>query len=56
MNLINWVISHWVEIGAAVALTMASARSIVALTPTTKDDEILDKILKVVKVLGFKTK
>jgi hypothetical protein len=53
MNIITTIASNWQEIGAAVALIMAGARGIVMLTPTPKDDGVLDSIVSVLKKIGL---
>ena len=53
MNIVNYVVNHWVEIGAAIGLIMGAARIIVKLTPTPKDDSILEKIIVFLKHVGL---
>ena len=53
MNIVNYVVNHWVEIGAAIDLIMGAARIIVKLTPTPKDDSILEKIIAFLKHVGL---
>jgi hypothetical protein len=53
MNIVNYVVNHWVEIGAAIGLIMGAARIIVKLTPTPKDDSILEKIIAFLKHIGL---
>jgi hypothetical protein len=53
MNIVNYVVNHWVEIGAAIGLIMGAARIIVKLTPTPKDDSILEKIIAFLKHVGL---
>jgi hypothetical protein len=53
MNIVNYVANHWVEIGAAIGLIMGAARIIVKLTPTPKDDSILEKIIGLLKHIGL---
>lgn len=53
MSILNYIASHWVEIGAAVGLIMGGARIIVKLTPTPKDDTILEKIIGLLKHVGL---
>ncbi len=53
MNIVNYLISHWVEIGSAIGLVMGAARIIVKLTPTPKDDSILEKIVGLLKHVGL---
>jgi hypothetical protein len=44
----EFVVSNWTGIMATVAATLALAHTIVALTPTKADDEMLAKIEGVV--------
>lgn len=53
MNIVNYIISHWVEIGAAIGLIMGAARIIVKLTPTPKDDSILEKFISLLRHVGL---
>ena len=53
MNLISYITSHWVEIGAAIGLIMGAARIVVKLTPTPKDDTILEKVIDFLKHVGL---
>lgn len=53
MNIVNYIISHWVEIGAAIGLIMGAARIIVKLTPTPKDDSILEKFIGLLRHVGL---
>lgn len=56
MQLINWLITHWVEIGAAFGLTIGAARIVVKLTPTPKDDSALESLVNVLKHVGLQVK
>ena len=56
MQIITYVSAHWVEIGAATALIVNGARIIVKLTPTTRDDSILEKIAAGLKHIGLVVK
>lgn len=53
MSIITYISSHWVEIGAAIGLIMGGARIIVKLTPTPKDDTILEKVIGLLKHVGL---
>lgn len=44
MNVINWIIQHWGQIGGIVLAVLVVAEMIVNLTPTEKDNSILLKI------------
>ena len=46
MNIINWVQSNWVTIVNIITSTIGVASIIVKLTPTVKDNEILEQIIK----------
>lgn len=53
MSIITYIANHWVEIGAAIGLIMGGARIIVKLTPTPKDDTILEKIIGLLRHVGL---
>lgn len=53
MNIINWIATNWVEIAAAISGIVVSARIIVKLTPTPKDDSVLDKIVTLLSHIGL---
>ena len=53
MNIVNWITSHWVELSAAATTIVFGARIIVKLTPTPKDDSVLDGIVKLLKQVGL---
>ncbi len=42
----TWIIEHWEDILAIYGALVALSTAIVALTPSTKDNEILNKIIK----------
>lgn len=44
--MISWIIEHWTDILAIYGGVVAISTTIVKLTPSTKDNEILDKIIK----------
>lgn len=46
-SVVTFLKDHWVEIMAVYGGLVAVATTIVKLTPSTKDDEILAKIIKV---------
>lgn len=55
----NYLIEHYTDIMAIVGSVVATASLIVKLTPSTKDDELLGKIIKVIEyasVFNKKTK
>lgn len=44
--MISWIAEHWADILAIYGGIVAVCTVIVKLTPSTKDNEILDKIIK----------
>ena len=46
IGIVGWVQANWVQIAQAIASVIAAASIIVKLTPTIKDNEILEKIIK----------
>ena len=42
----TWIIEHYVDVLAIYGAVVALSTAIVKLTPSTKDNEILDKIIK----------
>lgn len=42
----NWLAEHWQDILAVYGGLVAFSTAVVKLTPNTKDDEFLNKILK----------
>jgi len=47
-----WVKEHIVEIFAIIGFLYFAARGIVALTPTPRDNEALDKVGKWLKIIA----
>ena len=45
--MLNWILEHWTDLLAIYGGVVAAATVIVRLTPSTKDNEILDKIIKI---------
>ncbi len=45
MNIVTWVTTHWAEIAQAIAAIIGVASIIVKLTPTLKDDTVLQNII-----------
>ena len=45
--MISWIITHWDNILAVYGGVVIACTAFVKITPTTKDDEILGKIVKV---------
>jgi hypothetical protein len=50
----NWILAHWQDIVMAAGGIVMTARVIVKLTPTPKDDSILEKIIAFLSHLGLK--
>jgi ABC-type Zn uptake system ZnuABC Zn-binding protein ZnuA len=46
MEIVNWIKDNWVDIANVIAYVIAIASIIVKLTPNTKDDAVLAKIIK----------
>lgn len=55
MSIIEFLKNHWVEIGAAFGLITQLARLIVKLTPTPKDDSVLETVLGWLKHVGLQS-
>lgn len=49
----NFFSAHWVELGVALGYVVAAARIIVKLTPTPEDDSFLEKVIAIIKHIGF---
>lgn len=45
--MIEWVLAHWKDLLAIYGAIVAICTTIVKLTPSTKDDDIWGKILKI---------
>jgi len=45
-DVIAWIKANWVDIANVVTAIIALASIIVKITPTVKDNEILEKIIK----------
>jgi hypothetical protein len=54
--MITWITSNWQEIVAAAGGIIIAARVIVKLTPTPKDDSVLEKIVNFLKGVGLHIK
>lgn len=46
--MINWIAEHWQDILAVYGGLVALCTAIVKITPTDKDDKILNKVIKIV--------
>jgi hypothetical protein len=45
-NIIPWITAHWADLLAVYGALVLLATAIVKVTPSTKDDEILAKVVK----------
>lgn len=43
----TWILAHWADILAVYGGLVAFCTAVVKLTPNTKDDEVLNKIIKI---------
>ncbi len=48
----DWILAHYADILAVVGAVVSLATVIVGLTPTTKDDEILGKIVRILDYIS----
>ena len=53
MNIINWIIANWSYILSALFGVIIVASIVVKLTPTTKDDSFLGKVIGVIDHLSL---
>ena len=53
MQIVNFIANHWQDLGAGLALVIGGARIIVKITPTPKDDSILDSVIGFLKHVGL---
>lgn len=51
--MIQWITEHWKDILAIIGGIVTVASLIVKLTPSTKDDAILAKIIKILAALSL---
>ena len=49
----EWIINHWHAVLEVIGATVTLATLIVALTPSTKDDAILEKVRKFLSIFGL---
>ena len=49
----EWIQANWVNITAVIGGVVTVASLIVKLTPTPSDDEVLGKVLSVLKALSL---
>jgi hypothetical protein len=55
--MIDWIIEHYKDVCVWVTTIVACASAIVKLTPTAKDDTILEKIIEILSLFSiFNTK
>lgn len=45
--MLNWILEHWTDLLAIYGAVVALCSTIVAITPSVKDNEIWAKILKI---------
>lgn len=45
--MLDWILEHWVDLLAIYGAVVAICSTIVKLTPSTKDDAVWAKILKI---------
>ena len=51
--MINWVQANWKDVLAIIGGVVTVASIIVKLTPTQKDDTVLEKIIKILSALSL---
>ena len=49
----EWIMAHWKDILAVIGGVVSVASIVVKLTPTPKDNSVLEKIIKVLSALGL---
>ena len=45
--MLNWILEHWVDLLAIYGAVVAICSTIIKLTPSTKDDDVWAKIIKI---------
>ena len=45
--MLNWILEHWVDLLAIYVAVVAICSTVVKLTPSTKDDNVWAKIIKI---------
>ena len=50
--MIDWILTHWVDLLAIYGAVVAICSTIVKLTPSTKDDAVWAKILKILDLFS----
>ena len=53
MSTITYIMAHWADIVTAASGVVISARVIVKLTPTPRDDSALEYVVSLLKHLGL---
>lgn len=53
MDIIKWITDNYMQIFAIAGFIHLAATGIVALTPSTKDDELLGKIVTFIERFSF---
>jgi len=53
---IQWLVEHADDIVSGLLMILGGASILARLTPTKKDDKVLDAILKVIHTLGLTKK
>ena len=51
--MINWLQANWKDVLAIIGGVVTVASIIVKLTPTQKDDSVLEKIIKILAALSL---
>ena len=52
MDYVKWIEVNWIWVCPAILALYAVARAIVAVTPTPKDDEALEKVNRLVRLIA----
>jgi hypothetical protein len=52
-SITDWILQHWGDVLAVYSAVVIAARLIVKLTPTPKDDSVLEKIVGFLKHVGL---
>lgn len=45
--MINWIVENWESVFSWIGLIVTTCTGVVKLTPTTKDDSIWNKVVKI---------
>lgn len=49
----EWIINHWHAVLEVIGAAVTLATLIVGLTPSTKDDSVLEKVRKFLSIFGL---